>query len=285
MMIDKSLLRGRAVVASISGGKDSAAMSLWLMENDIPHERIFSDTGWEHRLTYEHLRGPLTEKLGPIRELVPPLSMVELIKKKGMFPSRTVRFCSEELKFKVIQRYLLGRDDDPINAIGIRRAESQNRQDALEWEWNDDLDCEIWRPLVTWTREEVIAIHKRHGLPLNPLYLMGANRVGCWPCVFASKAEIALVADTDPARIDQIRAMEADAQASQRARHPEGIVGGTMASMFTLRPDNKTHIAAHVDDVVAWARTPTRGRPPEQPTLFDSACMRWGVCETPEPEP
>lgn len=44
-------LAGRIVIASISGGKDSAAMALWLIENEIPHERVFCDTGWEHQTT------------------------------------------------------------------------------------------------------------------------------------------------------------------------------------------------------------------------------------------
>jgi len=66
---DLERLRGKTVVASISGGKDSAAMSLWLTENDIPHRRVFLDTGWEHPWTYDYLRGPLTRALGPIEEV------------------------------------------------------------------------------------------------------------------------------------------------------------------------------------------------------------------------
>src|SRR5258708_6462847 len=53
-------LRDRRVAASISGGKDSAAMGLWLMEQGIDYDRVFADTGWEHPKTYEYLRGPLT---------------------------------------------------------------------------------------------------------------------------------------------------------------------------------------------------------------------------------
>jgi hypothetical protein len=53
-LLDK--LAGRRVIASVSGGKDSAAMSLWLMEQDIDHDRVFLDTKWEHPATYEYLR-------------------------------------------------------------------------------------------------------------------------------------------------------------------------------------------------------------------------------------
>ena len=49
-------LAGRLVVASVSGGKDSAALSLWLTENGVEHRRVFADTGWEHASTYEYLR-------------------------------------------------------------------------------------------------------------------------------------------------------------------------------------------------------------------------------------
>lgn len=64
-------INGRRIVASISGGKDSAAMSLYLTELGIEHDRVFCDTGWEHPETYDYLRGPLTQKIGPIIELQP----------------------------------------------------------------------------------------------------------------------------------------------------------------------------------------------------------------------
>jgi hypothetical protein len=91
-------LAGRRVVASVSGGKDSAAMSFWLTEQGIEHDRVFCDTGWEHTKTYDYLRGELTSVIGPIVEIRGDLLMPDLVRKKGMFPSRTRRFCTEELK-------------------------------------------------------------------------------------------------------------------------------------------------------------------------------------------
>ena len=116
----KARIDGRIVVASISGGKDSAAMSLYLTELGIEHRRVFMDTGWEHQATYDYLRGPLTDKLGPIEEIRGPLTMVELIKKKGMFPSRRFRFCTTELKVKPMASYLKTMEEEPVNAVGIR---------------------------------------------------------------------------------------------------------------------------------------------------------------------
>jgi len=274
-------LASRVVVASISGGKDSAAMSLYLTELGVEHRRVFADTGWEHALTYKYLRGPLTAHIGAIDEVRGPRPMDDLIRHKKMFPARIKRFCTEHLKVKPLQAYFLAlsAEDDYVNAIGIRRGESVARAAAVEWEWSESFDCEVWRPLVEWTETDVIEIHRRHGLPPNPLYLMGARRVGCWPCIFASKAEISLVAEHDPARIDTIRALEAETNASRMATFSaRGEMMRYPATFFTLRPDGKTHVAAPIDAVVEWARESG----PEQPTLFDEGCMRWGLCDTTE---
>lgn len=40
-------LERRQVIASLSGGKDSTALALWLRELEIPHVRVFADTGFE----------------------------------------------------------------------------------------------------------------------------------------------------------------------------------------------------------------------------------------------
>jgi hypothetical protein len=145
----RAKLAGRRVVASVSGGKDSAALSLWLTEHGIEHERVFLDTGWEHAKTYEYLRGPLTEKIGAIVEVKAPLGFADLVRKKGMFPSRTVRFCTQELKVFPMAEWLAAQrsctqckkpmkedelgakcecggspeQKEIVNAVGIRREE------------------------------------------------------------------------------------------------------------------------------------------------------------------
>ena len=285
-MIDQEKLQGRRVVASISGGKDSGAMSLYLHEHGISHDRVFLDTGWEHPLTYEYLRGPLTNKIGTIIELRAPQSMESLITKKGMFPSRRIRFCTQELKVLPMQSYLRARIDsgeDVINAVGIRANESAERSRMLEWEWQDGFDCEVWRPLLRWTEEDVISIHKRHGLTPNPLYLMGASRVGCWPCINARKSEIRLVADSDPDRIIRIRRLEeVVAEAALQRAERDGRHLHSMPTWFQSR--QKEPIGWPIDRVVAWSRTIRGGTEEDrQERLFESlndGCMRWGLCDT-----
>jgi len=281
----KARLAGRRVVASVSGGKDSAAMSLYLTELGIEHDRVFCDTGWEHDLTYEYLRGPLVEKLGPITWLEPKRKMEDLILHKGMFPSRMRRYCTQELKIFPLQKYINGRMDageDVVNAVGIRAAESESRSKMPQWEWQDGFDCEVWRPLLRWSEQDVIDIHHRHGLRPNPLYLKGASRVGCWPCIYARKDEIKLIADTDPNRIVRLRVLEAEVNEKAKAR--------AAAKGETLKWDNAwfqdksggTGKTWPIDDAVKWSRTAHGGK---QYEMFaadprDAGCMRWGLCDT-----
>lgn len=277
------------LVVSVSGGKDSAAMSLWLKEQGLEHERVFADTGWEHDWTYEYLRGPLTKALGPITEVGLEGGMAGLIRKKGLFPSRVGRYCTEELKVKPIAKYLAKRqeeqDREVVNVVGIRAGESEARSKMPMWEWSESLDCWVWRPLLNWTTEDVVAIHQRHGLKPNPLYTtvvdgMTADRVGCFPCIFARKAEIRMVAAAAPGRIDLIRTLEGEVSAAAEARgsaHPKyGSVRTFFAGKIT-----RDMSPLSIDDAVKWSRTAHGGKDDlvvsedEQP----EGCMRWGFCE------
>lgn len=274
-------LAGRRVVASISGGKDSAAMSLHLRELGVEHERVFMDTGWEHPATYEYLRGPLTRALGPITEIRSEDTFTSLVDRKGLFPSRVMRFCTQLLKVKPMQRHLAAHADreEVVNCVGIRRAESLARSTMPEWEWSDGFDCETWRPLVTWTTDDVLAIHQRHALELNPLYAMGATRVGCWPCIHARKHELALVARLDPQRIRQIAEQELTLNAAGLIRDAEAGRPFIERTMFSFHDGRSKHYALPIYQAVAWASS-ARGE--WQPAGAAEGCMRHGVCETSE---
>jgi 3'-phosphoadenosine 5'-phosphosulfate sulfotransferase (PAPS reductase)/FAD synthetase len=298
-------IAGRLVIASISGGKDSAAMSLHLRELGIEHRRVFMDTGWEHEATYDYLRGELTRVIGPIEEIRGSMTMEDLIRRKAMFPSRQRRFCTEELKVKPMKAYLeraryadceehcpgshppgsaepvccCGREREILNAIGIRAGESLARSKMPEWEHPPHFDCEVWRPIIMWSEQDVIDIHRRHGLKPNPLYLMGASRVGCWPCIMARKGEIRLIADKDPSRIDRLRVLEDELTEAARSRGHEGDA----AKRCWFQPPTGRVGTAGIDEIVEWSRTSRGGRQFElfAPGDRDDGCMRWGMCDTP----
>lgn len=309
----------RVVVASISGGKDSAAMSLHLRELGIEHQRVFMDTGWEHEKTYEYLRGELTRVLGPITEIRGPMLMEELVRSKGMFPSRQRRYCTEELKVKPMIRYLNALEGEHVNTVGIRADESKRRGLLQEWEWQDGFDCEVYRPILSWTLDDVVAIHRRHGLAPNPLYLEGFQRVGCWPCIMSRKDEIRMIADKDPGRIRRLRVLEEDVGEATLARwnrdramwlwptplRPPPSLDKAGASVrlagweaerarlferpFTrsswFQAPTRRFGTMPIHEVVQWSRTSRGGRQWElfAPGPNEDGCMRWGMCETSSP--
>ena len=304
-----SRLGDRRVVASISGGKDSAAMSLYLTELGIEHERVFMDAGWELPPTYEYLRGELVDEIGPITWLRPNLpeietctirrplvraavearnAMVILCLSKGMFPSRVIRFCTQMLKVFPMQAHiteLVKAGADVVNAVGIRAAESESRSRMEEWEWSEGFDCEVWRPIVRWTEADVIDAHRRHGLRPNPLYLRGFSRVGCGPCIHARKSEIRTLADAYPGAIDLIAELEEELTDRARARAAEkGEEACRDRTWFQHGSGRASERLWSIRNTVAWSRTIRGGRVEDrQEELFaqaDEGCIRWGLCDT-----
>lgn len=234
--------RGRPAIVSVSGGKDSNATCLALIEAGIPYRAVHLDTGWEHSATAHYVREVLPAHVGPIEitSLLPSLSnereaicvdlesrymegressMIRWLIKKSMFSSRKARWCTGQLKVQAFQSWARKNTDFPrlVNIVGVRADESKKRASLPRWDMDDD-GYLCWRPILKWTEEDVIAIHHRHNVPPNPLYTQGAARVGCWPCVMCRKAEIRWIATTDPARIDLIRELETLISVAARAR-------------------------------------------------------------------
>jgi len=346
---DMQRLRSRKLVVSISGGKDSTAVGLYCKRLGLDFDLVHMNTGWETRDTERYILERIPEILGrPVHILVkypkldaereaialkceamlvdslgPSLhgdnrsAMVRWILNRAMFPSRTKRYCTQELKiFPFLSWMKQNTPDDgsgAVNAVGVRAQESAARSGLPQWEM-DDAGYLVWRPLIDWTERDVIDFHLSSDVGPNPLYLEGAGRVGCFPCIHASKHQIRYVSEREPVRIAVIRLLEFEVtrMAKRRAldrgdtftrqdgrkkfraffsnpiyrkeyrrRLREAHDLGLETDAAATWAKDRTRAQLPIDEVLAWTRT-RRGSDEVEglaPPPHATGCTRWGFCD------
>lgn len=279
-------------IISVSGGKDSVAMWLWAkrtgMENIVA---VYTDTNWEWDGHYAHLE-LLRARVGPLEALNHGETFEETCRRKHGFPSRVRQWCTEEWKLKPFKAWLDKfrdeQDSDEVQVLlGHRREESSKRADperTPEREFSSYYKADVWRPILDWPVEQVIAEHRRHAIPMHPLYHQGAERVGCFPCVNASKAELEIVGRVAPERVARIRAMEAELGLTMFTRDRRTEKRALIRSGMAAEEAGPSVEPIGIDEVMAWAKT-ERGGKQVALVRMPTGCARWGVCERPvEPE-
>ena len=180
----------------------------------------------------------------------------------------------------------------------------------------------VWYPLRAWTLDDVWSIHKRYlsldaviglvaadptmqpgqkqdlceimrmnEIPRNPLYDMGAQRVGCFPCINSAKREMRALAHYRPERIEFIN--EQEMSVANRWGYSGFFARSTVPLHFrskVLRKDDEVLIdeetgepmlVATIHDVVEWSKTWRGARQYEffLPDEAGGACVIGGECE------
>lgn len=274
----------------VSGGKDSAAVLLWMVrESGIDPAKIeatFCDIGNDHEWTIEHV-ALLSEKVHPILTIKPERDFYDMIRHEKTMPTTVQRFCTRILKIEPASEHLQKMrlsGLNPISVSGVRGDESADRAKLDEWDYNGIMLCHQWRPLIRWTFADVLAIHERQGIPMNPLYAAGAQRVGCWPCIMSQKGEIRNIATKFPQRIDTLREFETEMDKVIGRSYCSFFNGGKTPKRFHTKEiqtaDGSQMMTNSIDDVVRWSMTGkgAKGSYDDEPEPEKIGCNS-GFCE------
>lgn len=181
-------------ILALSGGKDSAALAVYMKDRVPDMEYVFCDTGKELQETYDYL-GLLEVYLDkPIERLRPEengreLSFDDLLAiRRGFLPSPQMRWCTEYLKIKPYERYIA--DDNVVSYVGIR-ADEGHRKRYISTKPNIVPRYPFIEDGIR--RKDVIAILNNTyvgGKPLGlPKYYEWRSRSGCYFCFFQQRRE------------------------------------------------------------------------------------------------
>ncbi len=207
---------------------------------------------------------------------------------KGRFPSRRAQFCTQWLKTEPLTEYameLIESFGEVWSWQGIRLDESYSRRSRLQGTGACVRSFEIvggglsiMRPILRWTAADVFDAHRAWGVQPNPLYLLGADRVGCMPCINANKDEILNISKRWPEHIERIAEWEhIVGLACKRSR-------ATFFAALGLGHDSETaYQRGNVWKVVEWSTTQRGGKHIDLFRVHDepAACSSsFGLCES-----
>lgn len=285
-------------IVGFSGGIDSQACARWVL-NRYPAEDVIllnSNAGKnEHPMTTEFIR-QYSERVFPV---TPTPSLVmdmwktqgfaetkgldgnaeldfgEMIRLKGRAPSRKAQFCTSILKLRPARRWVEANVIDEYERYaGVRRDESEVRKDTQFRKWDEFFDCYVNHPLADWTKQMCFEYVLQYKEPINTLYSLGFDRVGCAPCVNATKEDVRNWADRFPPMIDKVRDWETSTGFTFFAPCVPGI-------QLPSPRSGRLEAFNFIDEVVSWSRTDHGGRQFNiLKTLERPACeSKYGLCE------
>ena len=222
-------------ILSLSGGKDSAALAIYMRDRIPQMEYIFHDTDKELPETLDYL-ARLQAILG---RPVTKTSAVDnfdhwLTVYGGMLPSNYRRWCTKMLKLKPFEAYV--GDDPVINYVALRADE--NRTGYISTKPNITAVYPFQEDGVV--RADVLRILEESGLGLPPYMAWGRTRSGCYFCFYQQKIEWVRLKEVHPDLFEQAKAYE-----EQSVLHGDEFFWSQRESLAQLeRPERIAEIKA-----------------------------------------
>lgn len=172
-------------ILSLSGGKDSTALAIYLRDKVPEMEYVFCDTGEELPETYDYLER-LQAYLG--KEIVYLKNMRQgfrdlLDARRGFLPSPQARWCTQYLKILPFEQYV--GDDDVISYIAIRSDETYRKGYV-----SSKKNIKAVYPFIDAgiIKKDVFLLLEESGLGV-PEYYEWRSRSGCYFCFYQQRIE------------------------------------------------------------------------------------------------
>ena len=200
-------------VVHFSGGKDSTAMLLMMLEHNIPIDYvIFCDTGKEFPAMYKHIEKVEAYTGLEITRLKAAKSfdyyMFDHVKTRGKnkgkcgygWPTMGIRWCTTMLKQQPAKRFMKDLDGECMEYIGIAADEPKR---------HINIAPNIRHPLYDWGITEAMALRYCYdkGFDWDGLY-EHFRRVSCWCCPLKSLPELKALYEFYPELWQKLRQMD-----------------------------------------------------------------------------
>ena len=217
-------------VVSVSGGKDSAALALYINQEypQIPVEYVFCDTNCELQETYDYLNR-MEALLGCEVQRINALTYLQNVPEKnrnafdymlkevysGFLPSPRSRWCTRALKIQPFERFI--GDSTCFSFIGIRADENREGYQGK-------------KPPVLSQRPNITPVYpfKDDGLGLAdiqrlldesglgmPEYYKWRSRSGCYFCFYQQVGEWQRLREEHPDLFEKAQSYETDDEGAQ----------------------------------------------------------------------
>lgn len=204
-------------VLGLSGGKDSAALAVYLRERVPEMEYVFCDTGKELPETYEFITRMEAYLGKPILRLVSERDFDHYLDVfNGYLPSSRMRWCTRLLKLKPFETFV--GSDPVVNYVGIRADE--HREGYISTKPNITSVFPFREDGIV--KADVLRILEESGVGI-PDYYRWRTRSGCFFCFFQRKEEWVGLQREHPALFEEARAYEkTDPESGQRFTWRQG---------------------------------------------------------------
>jgi len=178
-------LNDRRFTVLWSGGKDSTAVLLWVLDH-VRHEDwniLFIEiTGNTHKLNIEYVY-EVAKQLGVFNKLVhgkrEDLEFFNYMRRYGIPIIRYARWCLSRFKQDVMVRYSYF-----IQVSGVRRTDSARRKHINLIEYYRMTNNIVVNVIYDWSKGGVLQYIREHGVDLNPCYQLFGHSGNCMFCPY-----------------------------------------------------------------------------------------------------